>query len=32
MTRAKLREIIFEADTKKGKIFDIVLLVANLNN
>ena len=30
MTRAKLHEIIFEADTKNGKIFDIVLLVAIL--
>ena len=30
MTRAKLHEIIFEADTKKGKIFDIILLVAIL--
>jgi len=30
MTRAKLHEIIFEADTKNGKIFDIVLLVAVL--
>ena len=30
MTRAKLYEIIFEVDTKNGKIFDIVLLVAIL--
>jgi len=30
MTRAKLHEIIFEADTKKGKIFDIILLIAIL--
>ena len=30
MTRAKLHEIIFEADTEKGKIFDIVLLFAIL--
>lgn len=30
MTRAKLHEIIFEADTKKGKNFDIILLIAIL--
>lgn len=27
MTRDKLHEIIFEADTKEGKLFDIILLV-----
>ena len=30
MTRAKLHEIIFEADTKKGKLFDVILLIAIL--
>ncbi len=28
MTRERLHEIIFEADTKKGKLFDVVLLIA----
>ena len=30
MTKDRLHEIIFEADTKKGKLFDIILLVAIL--
>ena len=28
MTKERLHEIIFEADTKKGKLFDIILLIA----
>ena len=28
MTRDRLHEIIFEADTKKGKLFDVILLIA----
>ena len=30
MTKDRLHEIIFEADTKKGKIFDVILLIAIL--
>lgn len=30
MTKDRLHEIIFEADTKKGKLFDVVLLIAIL--
>ena len=30
MEKDKLHEIIFEADTKGGKIFDVVLLIAIL--
>ena len=28
MTKDRLHEIIFEADTKKGKLFDVILLIA----
>ena len=28
MMKERLHEIIFEADTKKGKLFDIILLIA----
>ena len=27
MTKERLHELIFEADTKKGKLFDIILLI-----
>ena len=30
MTKDRLHEIIFEADTKKGKLFDVILLIAIL--
>ena len=30
MTKERLHEIIFEADTKKGKLFDVILLIAIL--